>query len=284
MSNQRPSIKKITVATDLSARSDRALQRGFSLAAQHGSAVQVVHIVDDSLPATMRDQQLALGAAALEQQMAALHTAGVEVKKLVACGQPFADVIRRADAFRSDLIVLGAHRHPTRALFRGTTAERILRLGHFPVLVVCSPVANPYTRVLVAMDLSTHSRRALQFATALAPQGEFRLVHAAHVPFKGLLDTRAVHDAERSGQRELTRFIERDMQEFTRDTDVSQWEIVVHEGMPQSVIAAEVEHYKPDLIVLGTHGRSGIANLVLGSVAEDIIAEARTDVLTVKAW
>lgn len=61
-------------------------------------------------------------------------------------------------------------------------------------------------------------------------------------------------------------------------------ETVIEEGMVREVLRDQVADFKPDLIAIGTHGRTGIAHAMLGSVAEDLLADAPADVLAVKAW
>lgn len=256
------------------------------MAAEHGATVDVLHVVDDSLPPTLCARQIEAAGAALRDQLAALSSPGVTLASQVVSGEAFAEVVRHADESGASLIVLGTHRHSTRALFRGTTAERIMRLGHLPVLVVRDPVAHRYARILVGFDLSPHARRALEIVVALAPDAQILLVHAAHVPFRGLAETATVLDVEHREKRELRRTVEHDLRELSERTGrpAPRWELIVREGSPEGVISAQAERFRPDLIAVGTHGRTGAANLILGSVAETILADAPTDVLAVKAW
>lgn len=83
---------------------------------------------------------------------------------------------------------MGVHRYKTREMFRGTTAERVVRHGVHPVLVVKDPVTGPYRRVVVvATDLSSHAEAAARTAAQLAPQGEIILLHAVHQPYIAFL-------------------------------------------------------------------------------------------------
>jgi nucleotide-binding universal stress UspA family protein len=280
-------MKKILMATDLSARSDRALQRAMRLAVEQKAALEIVHVVDDTLPQRIIERHEEGAYEALGAQILALPGAGsIAVTPQIIRGENFADILRRAEEIEADLVVLGIHRHSNRPLFRGTTAERIIRLGRLPVLVVRDPVADPYERVLVAVDLSPHSRRALEIAAELAPEADFRLVHATYVPFKGLLDSKTVNLVAHEEETTFKRMLERDLHDLVArlGKPALRWEIIVQEGLAQSVLLAQAEDFKPDLIAIGTHGRTGIAHAMLGSVAEDLLADAPTDVLAVKAW
>lgn len=67
-------------------------------------------------------------------------------------------------------------------------------------------------------------------------------------------------------------------------TNAPNLERVVQEGMVREVIQRQTGRQKPDLLVIGTHGRTGVAHAFLGSVAEDLLKDPPCDVLAVKAW
>ena len=80
---------------------------------------------------------------------------------------------------KKSIIVVGAHGAQfIKDLLVGTTAEKVVRKGDRPVLVVKRPVHGPYRRVLVAMDFSEQSRKALELGLRLAPGAKFHLLHA----------------------------------------------------------------------------------------------------------
>jgi hypothetical protein len=76
----------------------------------------------------------------------------VESKITIVRGLDFREIITSADKSNVDLVLLGIHRHEHPLLFRGTTAERVIRFGHRPVLVVKDVVAGAYRRAIVAAD------------------------------------------------------------------------------------------------------------------------------------
>lgn len=171
-------------------------------------------------------------------------------------------------------------------LFRGTTAERIIRLGRTPVLLVRDAVAKSYRRVLVGVDMSVHSLRALEIAAKLVPSGEFQLVHATYAPFKGFLGRETIDGLIRSEQEAFGLMIEKEIGGLSARLGPSapRCETIVREGLVREVLRDQIARFKPDLVAVGTHGRTGIAHAMLGSVAEDLLADAPTDVLAVKAW
>ena len=246
-------IDCVLAATDLAAPGDRALARAAALARDRGAALAVVHAV-----------RLASAAAAPEslirEQLAALPgSAGATVR--VRAGEVHEVIAAAAADLDADLVVLGRHTDESIAdLFRGGTAERVIRGVRGAVLLAQAPAAHAYRRVLVGMDFSAASRHALAAAAALLPAAGFTLVHAGgpddgdrtEAGFKALAET--FPDAGR----------------------------VVREGDSRSVLRAQVRDRDADLLVIGTHGRAGLSYALLGSVAEDLLRDPPCDVLVVK--
>lgn len=133
-------IKKFLVATDLSARSDRALQRAVALAHERMGEVEVLHVVDGSLPEPMLSQHEAAAKSAIGDQITSLGLGreGV-VRTSVVRGQDYIDIIKQADTLQASMIVLGIPRQTGRGIFGGTTAEKIIRSSRIPVLTLRSP-------------------------------------------------------------------------------------------------------------------------------------------------
>ena len=90
-------MEKLLVATDLSARSDRALQRALALAHRLGASVAVVHIVSDTIPARIAEQYEATARTTIEQLLAPLPSA-TDVKPQIAIlrGHDYEEILRHA--------------------------------------------------------------------------------------------------------------------------------------------------------------------------------------------
>ena len=280
-------MSTLLMATDLSARSDRALQRAVALARDRGAELEVLHVVDESLPEGVARRHEDTARSAIYEQLISVGAPGdVRVSTRIVRGHDYEDILRRAEEIHAQLIVLGIHRHAGPELFHGTTAERVARFGHAPLLVVKDPVLGPYRRIVVPVDLSIHSRRALALACAWAPRGEVHIVYAVHAPFKGLLGPSGVRQIVQEERKTFGALLERDLTELTArlGSDAPYLSTVLAEGDARHVIREQVERLKPDLLAIGTHGRTGVARALLGSVAEDLLADAPVDVLAVKAW
>lgn len=281
-------MKNILLATDLSARSDRAFARASQLTEQFDGQLHAIHIVDDELPTSVADDLRADAEQFLSEEIASLpHPVRSRVKARVLFGDAYSEILAEAERVQADILILGAHRERAADLFRGTTVERVVRKGGWPVLVVKGRARRPYRRVMVGVDFSACARHAIEFAIKLIPEGEFHLVHAYQIPFRAFLHGTSVpNEIRKRDERQLMDMIDSEMLAFmgTLGVNVTRLHQVMREGGTREVIRREVRRLKPDLLVVGTHGRTGIAHALLGSVAEDLLNAPPCDVLAVKAW
>lgn len=252
-------MKSILVATDLSARSEGAIRRAASLAAKSGAQLTVLHVIDEAQPdAEQRGR-------AAEAKIGSLGP-GISVRLMR--GKHIDAIEAAAQEAAADLIVIGKHR-PVEAvdLFRGSTGERVIRFGTRPVLLVKQAPDAPYARVLVAVDFSPPARQALEYALANFADAELTLVHAFHtVPRTGMADR-----------------LERQFAEFFAGLELPPTlRKVTEEGAPVPTLLKAIAGQKPDLVVVGTHGRSSGAPVQIGTVAERILSDAECDIVAVR--
>ena len=281
-------MKNILVATDLTTHSDRALARALRMAGQ-GARLRVLHVVDEDLPDDVAAILTARAEEEIAAQVAALSPAGVpKLEPMVALGHGYRTILEAADEMDADLIVAGIHRDESLGShFLGTTVERVLRAGRRPVLVVSEPPAGPYHRAMVCVDFSVHSRRAVECALALVPDGEAILLHVYDVPFAGLITDTASRDEMRAAEEERFReMMDGEMKAFVASLarPPAKLRHLLVRGSVREEIRRAAAAEKPDFLAIGTHGRTGVSRAFLGSVAADILDDPPCDVLAVKAW
>ena len=140
-------------------------------------------------------------------------------------------------------------------------------------------------RILVPLDFSDHAEPVLEWVTHLAQQhgAAVILLHAYHLPveFQQLEGAYLPPDFWSNVKAEAEQSLAglaRDLKQ--RGLEVEQ---LVREGYPASVIVDEAESRGADLIVIGTHGHTGLKHMLLGSIAERVVQKAPCPVLTVRA-
>lgn len=278
----------ILAATDFSTRSQRAVRRAGLLARDSGAELTLVHVVDDDQPSDLvalesREAQRILG----EQIGALAELRGLPSRALVVAGDPFDGILRAASSTAADLIVMGAHRKQLlRDILVGTTIERVIRTGPVPVLMVNREVEQPYRTALAPVDLSEPSVNAIRTGMALGLSGGARLalVHAFLPLAKGQMFYAGlsretidgyVADEGLRATKELIAFLE------ANGLDGYGQSMRVDEGAPFEVISKVVEQSSPDVLIMGTHGRTGIVKALLGSVTEEVLRSLDVDILAV---
>lgn len=282
------------VATDFSAGSADAMARAGRLPLARGGRITVAHVSSAALPSKARRPvedaargQLDQACAALSDATSASGRADIEIVSALYRGRPYVDIIRQARSTGADLIVLGRHGHrPVKDMFIGSTAERVIRAGDLPVLVVHRKATRPYRRPVLAVDIEETSQSVVNVAWhVLGPDvTSVGMLHACRLPFEEVATPTASprdvpaarKECQQSAVLRMARF-----QESLGDTGV-RWQTSIVYGEPRTAILAEALRRRADLLVLGTHGRKGLSHVLLGSVAEWVIRAAACDVLVAR--
>lgn len=215
-----------------------------------------------------------------------LQGPGREVTVEVLRGRPATAIVEAAKTFRADLIVVGSRGHGTiETMLLGSVSAEIVDHATVPVLVARGPSAD---RVVLAWDGSTGARAAADLLRSwpIFAGSQVRVVSVADVRmpwwagmpgpetpellplyFDAANAARRSHDALASGMTAELRAAGLDAQADHR------------EGDPAAEIITAAQSTEADLIVLGTHGRTGLARLLLGSVARNVLQHAHCSVL-----
>jgi nucleotide-binding universal stress UspA family protein len=137
----------------------------------------------------------------------------------------------------------------------------------------------PIDTIVVPVDFSEHSRRAVDYALELAAQFKARLhlIHASDLPEKVPLAD--------AWCQAMKHEISLGLNEYLDDADAAGVDAESHvsDRLPWEAISSLAEEVDADLIVMGSHGRTGLQHAFLGSVAERTLRVARCPVLIVKA-
>lgn len=285
------STRPIVVGTDFSKTANHALRRATQLAADAALPLTIVHslanvgaIATTPLMNTWLGQQassvapksaaLDAGAALAERELDSLKVPeGLQAERVVRTGSPFEALLSVAHSKRAQLVVVGVHspKSLVEKYVLGSTAERVLRAGRCPVLVVRSAKASPYKRVLVAVDFSSVSLLLCTTVKSLVPDASIVLSTVLQPASGREISAKDIAIAERA----LAKVAE------AAKLDRSRVSFAVEAGDPREGILTLVGERRPDLLALGTHGRRGVQRLLLGSVAEHVVRAVPVDVLVV---
>lgn len=283
----RPS--RILLATDLSCRCDRALDRAAMLAREWQADLLVVHVMEAEAENMLdaregwsrfeRRDAVKVMRRRVEADLAELANDLPLIDVVVATGDPADRIIEIAEQEGCGLIVTGIARDEQLGrMFVGTTVNRLIRKSRVPVLVVHSRARRSYRTILVATDFSETSRQALVTSVGLFPDAGITLVHGLDVP-------RAPFDYTDAG--DACRAMERDQRaQFLQATaiDPSVRDTIglsIRRGDPEQVVADYAIENGADLTVIGSHGRSALFDVVIGSTTKRLLEQLQGDMLIV---
>lgn len=273
------SLKKTTgpilLASDLSSRNDRALDRAAAMARHHDVPLIVLHVIEPPLlshfmPDSWQTLQQKHQASAQDRITQDLDDHELDVRVLVESGST-ASVIRSvAKAQGSSLVVTGTARDEALGrVILGSTTERLARESDLPLLIVRRRVPGHYRQVLVGTDFSVDSAQTLRYVLSEVPHDTVTVMHCVQNP----TDTEAVRD-------QLEQFVHDAVRETGYNLPVQS---LVALGKPQTRIPDYAEAHRIELVALGTRGASGIVDRGMGSVSEYLMMILPSDVLLLPA-
>jgi nucleotide-binding universal stress UspA family protein len=178
-----PTGFRILCATDLSPRSEHAVERAMRLSEALGAKCMLLHIVAEDVPMRLTGRRAERAQAALEWHLRRLAHRRVEASVSVRVGDPYSTIVRAAKEWGADLIVLGSHRRRSADTLILSTAERISQRARRPVLVVNADARQDYSGVTFV------ARKHIGLYVQLADQLElFEAAHVSVVPHVSTLD------------------------------------------------------------------------------------------------
>ncbi|MGE0733680.1 MAG: universal stress protein [Alphaproteobacteria bacterium] len=277
-------IKNVLVATDLSARSDRAITRAVEIARRLDAQLYVVHIADaDTITRSLRARYEQEALEIVRRQIGNQRGRVGRTEVILKFGDVYPTAVKLISQLNIDLLVLGTHRkRPILDAFIGTTGERIIRYARVPALVVRDVVHGPYRNLLFALDFSPCSRKAITVAGALVDRATARLVHAYILPFSGLIGSSSLREAKTElHARGVAALLAEQASAAKTGVKLKFLPPIVSQGAVSEVVGREFRRQSADLMVFGTHGRSGLGTTMIGSVAAGFLNDPLCDVLVV---
>lgn len=268
--------RSILAVTDFSIQGTLAMARAALLCAKHGATLKLVYLApaDEAPPP---DAAVRLSHHALQLQQRRYITAHAATRT------DFMAASVASEAKSADLVVWGtAPLRGLRGWFSAHPAIRLLRATKRPVLVVRQRAEQPYQSVMVAVDFSAASRRLVEWAVALHPSARVELFHAIDTANEGKLRYAEVSEqAIRMYREECRRHAQSRMLTLFDSNDARRNRLSssIGRGNPARQVLVQQQSMGADLIVVGKHPASWLADLVFESVAQRVLHGARADVL-----
>jgi nucleotide-binding universal stress UspA family protein len=294
-------MQKVLCASDLSEAADEALRQADAwCAGEAGSELTVMYVEPPLAPVpypgyglpAFSPQEIEAARVrareALEQQgkRVRLSCGNVRTEICPSAGPVYAEIVRRAEGGGFGLVVVGGQGATglTRVLL-GSVADKVVRYAHSPVLVARKSPARG--QVVVGSDLSAASRAALQLGAREAARRKTQLTvihclgfppemmgfgYAPLVPAPSPMPESRVHQEQAARKR---------LESELSETGV-QAKVVIDEGEPASSIVRLAESLSAERVVIGASGKTGLARVLLGSVAMAVVHRAPCSVLVAR--
>ncbi len=277
-------MKSILVPTDFSKPSFIAAEVAVDIAKKAGSKVVFLNVVEEATDGSFNvEGQVSQGRwedrlftfkmiekakKQLEKMVKDPKFAAVDVTGELRVGNPFHGMRTIITEHKVDLVVMGTSgRSKTESMLIGTNTERVVRHAKCPVLTVHEKPASSNFKNIV-------------YATAMAKDEEVfsRIVKRAQTLYNSTLHLVRVNTP---GDFQQDHIVKTYMEKFAKKLQLKNYTINVYNDLTaEEGIIRFSDSVNADMIAMATHGRTGFAHVIAGSVAEDVLGQAKRPVLT----
>jgi nucleotide-binding universal stress UspA family protein len=298
-------LQKILFPTDFSRCADQALAHAVFLAEKYGAEIHVLHVVT-----LFNDQPSIISNEITETESTIRKLEDLAEKQLnkILDSQDSDDIkiitatkrevsaapaiLEYASDNNIDLIVMGTHgRRGLGHLLLGSAAEEVVRLAACPVFTIRElkkpkPVMH-VNKILVPVDFSNHSKKALAYASAIAQSYNAQLqvlniIEETMHPAFSISGKSSIFDLIPGIKDDSRKRTIKMLTEVVSENVKS--DVYIKSGRAASDIIKFAKENSTDLIVIATHGLTGLEHMLLGSVTEKVVRMAHCPVFTVKAF
>jgi universal stress protein E len=288
----------ITVGVDLGDPGTDALQQAARLAAKRGATLHAVHVVEELVVVDLAKslgQEIAAtradvvrdAEAELARRCADLAMPGSS-RRRVEIGLPWRELLAVVEETASGLLVLGLGEDRRGRRGAGAMAGQCVRRSRCPTLLVAPGWFGPTRHVVVGIDFSPSSAGALTEALALArvDGAQVEAVHVFAGPWRRLHYRAPTPQASPKYRRAFHRALRARLESFVAATAAEcglpppECRLVEADSDGRG-LAAHAVRSAADLLAVGTHGRSGWREMLLGTTAERLLADTKLSLLTV---
>ena len=278
---------RILVPVDGSDSATAALDHALEIAGDHDATVTLLYVADTNRPSQTRVGTDVIDVLEREGEEIVLEAreraadTDVAATTDVVQGVPHDAIIDYAETKDVDLVAMGAHgRDGLERYVVGSVAERVINTARMPVLTVRSTddaPAYPYDSVLVPTDGSEHAGAALRLGADVANRTSATL-HLLSVLEDQLLGS--IGDGTERENRAADLLEDAESTAIDAGVDAADVVTAIESGSVPRRITAYADEEGINLVVMGTHGRTGLDEHLLGSITERVLRTASVPVLT----
>jgi hypothetical protein len=274
-------LKSILLATDGSIYSKSALRQALIFAEACHIQLTLLHILEFSPQFKSHFETIGLAHLREMEEKTRLHYEeirekaaedhNVEMNIVIRTGDhPYKRIVEEATARKSDLIIMGKHgKTEIQRLVMGSVTAKVIAYSPCKVLVVSKDASVEGKNIMLATDGSPYSDAAEMEAINMADRCPM------------LKNFVALSVAPGKDELQHARYNLESVISKAKDKGVKV-EAVAMTGEPYKVITEQAKERDIDIIIIGTHGRTGLEKLLMGSVAERVVAVAHCSVLIAK--
>lgn len=276
-------MKKILIPTDFSDEASMALDLGKEIAKKHNLAVRLVHVYEypmstaytaldvggpDPMESEYVRESMDRNKSLLEESASLLRDAGVQVEEELKVGNPFVNLSQELDESGFELVIMGSKGSSgVEELLIGSNTEKVVRHSKCPVITVKRPTQiADIESIVFASDFNTVDNNLIQHLKQLQAFFDAKL-HFVRI------NTLNNFQPDQFAKKRMNQWLKDQMFENYDSrvyNDVGEEEGIIHYA----------EEIGADMLALGTHGRTGLAHLFSGSIAEDLVNHARRPIWT----
>lgn len=289
-------LHHVIAAIDFTPSCRIALREAVHRASLDGAAITVVHVMDEFLVHELKNalsaDQATVRAEWVERLKKFVDDAevGAAVNAEVRIGNPFTELVEACRAHSADLLVMGAKGSRNEPHRIGVITAKCVRKAPVDVLVVREDAQGPFKQIVACVDFSENSAKAVQCALHIAQQdgGALDCLHVFQSALAMSLDyggfapsLPATYDPEAvtNWRKDLAVFLE----PLTRQAgEVKVAQHVTERVNIREAILDHVSETHATLVVLGTNGKTGLREMLIGTTAEKIVQHAPCSILAVK--
>jgi len=277
-------MKKIIVPTDFSKPSQLAIDAAADIARKANAELVLLHVIEEVTGGSFNVEGEAMygdtenklftvrlidrARKQLEKQAMDQKLSGIKVKQLLRLGTPFHGIQTIITEQKADLVVMGTSgRGQLEEMIIGSNTEKVVRHAHCPVLTVQKkPARSEFKNIVYATSLNTDEDVFSRIVRKTQQMYE-STIHLVHINTPG------------NFQRDI--IVRKSMQEFAKRLQLKNYTInIFNDNTEEEGIIYFADYVNADLIAMATHGRTGFAHVISGSIAEDVVSHSKRPVLT----